>query len=358
MVMPNFRFGNGGSFVVPSVFIAPNNAAFGTSDFFGTITQDSGKIRFTRLVVDGQGFEHSTPNARVRFNVTLPTTGQVNVRLNFTSLVTRLDTYNSVGSIFVNGVISTDFAGPATHVSGTPHPAGTVISAIILTAGTHLVEVIMPYCASVDFTGIDIPVGASIATPTARVSKRGVFFGDSITHGFSSTRIRSHWPSLVAATEASQIINYGYGGRQLAPSDGTNAGNVGADFAVYLIGFNDFYPNGASTTTFKNNYKTLLGNFRTASTTAGKPVAPFYALTPFDAPSAYGGGGYAGNSPTIEAFRQAIRDAVTEQADPYVTIIEGLGAGMPTGSGNFPDGVHPNDTASATIATIIAGLIP
>ena len=352
-----YRFTRANAATRATVSIAPNNAAFSVSDFSGTITQDASKIRLTRSIVDGQGFEHCAPNARVRFTVTNATYSHVLIKLNYTSLVTRLDTYNGVGSVLIDGALSRDFDGPKAHVSGQPHPSGIVNVLIKVASGAHLIEVVMPYCASVDFVGVDIAATASISAASARVSKRGVFFGDSITHGFHSSRIRAHWPSLVAATELSQIINYGYGGRQLEVADGTTAGAMGCDYAVYLIGFNNFLPGGGSTTTFKNNYKTLLGNFRTASTAAGKPSAKFYAITPFDAPSATGSGAFAANSPTLEAFRQAIRDAITEQADANVVLVEGLAGGMPTGTSNFPDGIHPNDAASAVIAPIISGVI-
>jgi hypothetical protein len=357
MVMPNFLFGAGAAFVMATTTVPPNNAAFQVSDFYGTITQDAAKIRLTRLIVDGQGFEHCAPGARIRFSVTVAALSQVTVLLNYTGLVSRNDTYNDVGSIFINGAFSTDFYGPATHTPGQPHPTGAVNVSLFLAAGTHLVEVILPYCAAVDFAGVTIPVDASVSAPSARVSKKIIFFGDSITHGFNSSKIRLHWPFLVAETEAAQMIDYGYGGRGCNGTDGTVAGNAGADIAFYLIGFNNFYPGGGSLTDFKTQHKLVQSNFRTRSAVNSKATAPFYACTPFDAPAAYGGGLYAANSPTLEQFRQAIRDGITEQADAYVTLVEGLSAGMPTGSSKFPDGIHPNDAASAEIAPVVSGVV-
>ena len=356
-MLKNYKFTPALTAAPATVPVAPNNAIFGVTDFAGTTTKDASKIRLTRSISDGQGFENTAPNARIRFMVAHTEYSEVKLKFTYTGLVTRLDTYNAIGSVFVNDSWLMDFDGPAPHISGNPHPTGDVNVIARIGAGTYVIDIVFPYCASVDFKGVEFAASATFAAAPGRPSKKGVFFGDSITQGFNFTKARLNWADYVATAKASQIINYGYGGRVLTTADGTTAGAMGCDYAVYLIGFNNFLPGGGSTSTFKNNYKTLLGNFRTASTAAGKPNAKFYAVTPFDAPSAYGAGAYASNSPTLEAFRQAIRDAVTEKADGNVVLLEGLGAGMPTGSANFADGIHPNDVTRLLIGPTIAAQI-
>lgn len=334
-----------------TVSIAANDTNIGFTDYIGTLVRDSGKSRITRPIVDGQGFEHCAPGARARFKVTVTQRSQVIVIMNYTGLVTRTDVYNDIGSVYVNGAFFVDFQNPVAKV--TVPPVGTANISLILAPGAHDVEIIFPYCASVDFGGLLMPTGGALSSATARVTKKIVFFGDSITHGFNSTKIRSHWPFLVAEAESAQMLNLGYGGRALNTTDGTTAAAYGADIGVSLIGFNNFYPNGGSLATFQANDEALQANWYT-----GTPATPLYVMTPTYSTSDVGEGGlYDGNSPTLEQFRQARRDAVTARADATTTLIEGATGSMPTGSGNFPDGIHPNDAANITIASVVSAAI-
>lgn len=356
MICGLFRFARAATAVAADTFLAPNASAFGVTDLAGSFVQDAGKIRMTRPIAFS-GFEHAAPGARVRFQIYNPDHSKLVVKLAYTGLVTRNDVYNDVGSIFVDGAPYSDFAGPAGWTSGNPHPIGNIDVPLVVGVGTHVVEVIMPYSASVDFKGIEYPSGSIVSAAPPRPTTRGLFLPDSISQGFNSSMIRKHWTFLLAEAKGAQHLNLGYGGREMVAGDGTVAGGFGADWVIDMAGANNFIANGQSTTTYKNNYKLRLGNFRTATAAAGKPNATYYAVTSFDMPAALGGGGYAGNSPALESFRGATRTAVTEQADAHVVLIEGLGAGMPTGLSNFPDGVHSGDLGSAALAPALAGQI-
>lgn len=341
-----------GDYIEATVPIAADDSRVSFTDYEGTLARDSAKSRITRTIVLS-GFEHCAPGARARFKVTVTQRSQVIVKTNYTGLVTRLDTYNDIGSVFVDGAFYVDFSNPAGHVSGQPHPTGVVETSIIVEPGSHDIEVIFPYCASMDFVGITMPAGGALSSATARVSKKIVYFGDSITHGFNSTKIRLHWPFLHASAEGAQMINVGYGSRGLVNTDATVAAATGADIGISLIGFNVFYPNGGSLATFQSNDEALQANWY-----AGAPGKPLYIMTPTYSTSDVGEGGtYDGNSPTLEQFRQARRDAVTARADPTTTLIEGATGSMPTGSGNFPDGIHPNDAANITIASAVGAAV-
>jgi lysophospholipase L1-like esterase len=345
------------SYAAATVPVTPDNAAFGASDLAGTASVNSSRIRLTRSTTDAVGYQHAAPGARVRFRVTLAAPGQVVINLQYTGLITRNDTYEPDGCVLVDGAVRQTFTGPSKGPSD-PHPVAGVTVTLSLLAGAHTVEIIFPYCASIDFEGVSIPTGASVSAAPARPTKRGVFFGDSITHGFNADNPQTSWPYLTAAAESAQILNHGYGSRQLQPVDGTTCGSFGADFGVYLIGYNNFTPGGGSLATFETNYEALLNNFRAASTTAGKPNAPLYVITPLWSSNDTGNGGpLVGNSPTLEQFRQAIRDAVADVADPLVTLVEGRGAGMPSGLSEIIDGVHPGPLGAAKIVTVVSGVI-
>lgn len=341
-----------------TVAASPNNPAIAYSDYAATVPATPLAARFLRPIVDGQGFEHAAPGARGRVAVTMAATGQVIVNLRYTGLVTRVDAYNDVGSIYVNGVYRGDFVCPVAKGPSDPHPVADVAVSVILTSGISVVEWVLPYCASVDFTGLQVPATASIATPSARPSKRFVVFGDSRAHGFSVSRQIESWTHKMGVLNGAQILNLGYGGRQIDRADATIAGGYGAAGAVYLAGYNNFYPNGASLSAMQAEYQAVITNYRTAVTAAGFSTSKLVMLSDLDAPNAYGAGIYAGNSPTLQQFRDTLAAAVTAVADPYCTFLSGNTGGMPTGIGSFPDGVHPNDAASTTIAALVAAVIP
>ena len=335
-----------------TVFYDVLDQRFQPSDFTGTVTRASQVLRITApLPMDG--FENCAPGARVRWRVTMAGAGQMEVCVRYTGLVTRNDAYLPIAPVLIDGVQTGRFV-QTKALPATPHPVGDVVLVMTVPPGQHDIELVMPTCASMDMKYIRLPPDAVLNAMPARPSKRLVVFGDSRAHGFNASSPNIAWPYRLAELKGAQIVNIGRGGRQVTASDGTIAGAVGADAGVYLCDFNDFYPNGANLTTWGAAYRAVASNFRTASIAAGKPFSRLYMLTSLDAPAALAGGTYAANSPTLEAFRARARVEIAALADPYTSIIEGLGGGMPTGIGQFSDGVHPDDAAHATIASVLA----
>ncbi len=332
MVSPLF-VGSGAAPAQTLTPIAPNDASISTSDFCA-VSVDANRIRFTRPIVDGQGFETANPGARVRFrtNATL-----IRVRLQYTNLVTRLDTYNGVGYVLVDGVYWQSFnrvqgaAGPASFLIGLP-------STLLRT-----IEIVMPYCASVDFLGIDLPPGATLSAAAARPATRYVAIGDSITHGFVGSEVRQTWPTLLAASKGWQLINCGYGGRQCVASDGAVAAALAPTVATYLIGYNNFYPQ-VPLATFKTAYKSFLAQFRAAA-----PLVKLYCITPLYTPNTFG-------PLTIENYRQQIRDAITETGSALNILVEGLPLASNDAT-SFPDNVHPGDSGALQIANALSSVV-
>ena len=331
--MPNFLYSGGVSAVVAVDFYAPNNANITTSDFC-IVSTDSNKTRFTRPTIDGQGFEFAAPGARVRFATN---SANITVHLNYTNLIIRQDTYNGIGVVLSNGAQVGTFdraIGAAGQIT-----ANVSFSSIAL----RNIEIVFPYCASVDFLGIDLDVGASLQAATARSAVRYVAIGDSITHGFSVSNIAQEWAYKLAVAKGWQMINHGYGGRQTEAADGTTLGNLAPTVATYLIGYNNFYPQ-TPLASFKAEFKAFINNFRAINTTA-----KLHCITPFWSPNSFG-------SLTLEMYRQQIRDALTELANTKNVLIEG--EALATNSvTRFPDSVHPNDLGSSEIAANIAALV-
>lgn len=312
---------------------APNAANVAYSDY-SAVAVSGASARFSRYNDPySQGYETANPGARVRISTD---SSRVDFRLQYTNLVTRMDVYNGVGAVLVNGALFQTFnraqgaAGPLT------------VSLDFGSTAVRLVELLMPYCASVDFLGVDILSTASLSAPAARPATRYVAVGDSITHGFFASHGFLSWPQRLAAAKGWQAINMGYGGHQALPLVVQAAAGLSPSIGTYLIGYNNF---GAQTplATFKANFKSAVQNWRAAA-----PLAKLYCITPTWSPNT--------NTLTLEQYRQQIRDGLTELADPLSILVEGLPLAANSTSA-FPDSVHPNDAASADIATALASVV-
>lgn len=317
--------------------VAPNSAAISQSDYCSITTKDATKVRLSRPIVDGQGFDTCNPEARIARFVTDSKT--VVLRINFTGLVTRADTYNGIGWVLVNGVKTQSF--------NTGQAIGSTVSlSVPLSFGSNVnrtFEVLCPYCASIDFIGVTIEATASISPAASRPTTKLVCAGDSITHGFWATDESVSWPTLLAASKGYSIVNLGYGGRICYPTEGTTLGNLSPSVACYLIGYNDFASQEALAT-FKANYITYINNFRALC-----PAVKLYCITPTWTATVL--------AIPIESYRQQIRDALTTLGNPLNVLVEGTSL-TTGGAGSFnADGIHPNDTGSAEIAAALATIV-
>lgn len=331
------RSGNGVPYtppVAPSQVVYPDNANVGYSDY-AILSATHASARFTRYADPyGQGFDYCAPGARVRMR---SNSRMVFVNLRYTNLVTRADVYNGTGAILVNGTIYQTF----TRAQGA---AGNLTVPIDFgSQARRTVEVVMPYCASVDFLSFSIDATAVLEPPPPRPVTRCVLVGDSITQGFFASRVDLSWPYLFAASQGAQLVNMGYGSHQVLPAVVQAAAGLSPTIGLYLIGYNEFaHQNDPAT--MKATYKTALTNWRAAA-----PAAKLYCITPTYSPNVL--------SIPLESYRQAIRDALTELADPLNILVEG--AALATNdSVRFPDGVHPSDLGSAEIAANLLTAIP
>jgi hypothetical protein len=297
-------------------------------------------ISFLRPTSDGQGFEFATPGARVRFSTV---SRRIDILLEYTNLVTREDTYNGVGAVYADGVLIGTFnrgQGPASEI---------LFSKIFDNDNDRLIEVVMPYCASVAFKGAYVRSGAAFTAPSARNLPKYLALGDSITQGFNATAHHLHWPSRLAEAKGWRLFNHGYGGRGCVATDGNIAASVLPDVATYLIGFNDYYPD-VGLGPFRTAYDGFLANFRSSTS------CPLFCITPTWTEYAPGEGPVDPDSDPIEDYRQVIRDAVADFADPDITVIEGEALATNNVT-HFPDGIHPNDAASEQIAAALNSVV-
>jgi len=347
----------------PPVVYQPSNTFIQASDYTGTLTRDSTKLRITRAIdTSPQGdtsvFKATVPGGRFRFGVRSTVASLTTITLNYTGLVQRNDTYNPIGSVYIDGVFVADFTNSTAWSPGSPHPINAVSVGVIVVAGDHTVEIMLPYDASVDMGTVSLASTQTLIAPSARTTQKCVFMLDSIAQGFNSSRIRNHFTTIICTNKDWQQINLGYGGRQIIPSDFTVAGSVGAQRCLSTGGINNVI-GGDSPASIKALYKTSISNYRSAATTAGVPTSRLYIGVPFYTEYApLPGATLSDKLATVAAARQAIRDAITEMADPYVTLIESASSPFPTTvSGLDADKLHVIDSGSEVIAAAFTAVM-
>lgn len=349
MSLPNFLFG--AKDVTPELvgdFYAPDDADIETSDGFDPVVT-AAAITFTRPLSDAQGFAYANPGARVRFTTN---STRVQIVLRYTNLVTRLDTYNSVGAVYADGALVDTFS----RFQGA---AGIVVADVYLgAAASRLIEIVMPYCASVDFEGVYVDTGATFSAPAARPTEALIAVGDSITHGFNGSAGHLGWVFGVAAALDVQGFNLGYGGRVAIAADGTAAGDAAAPFGadgriVYMIGVNDCV-NGVALATFKTAVATFVTNARAAA-----PSAKIILLTPLycAAVEAVNVASYPSQIATLASYRSKIVEVETDSADANLFVVNGLSVMTNSTSSLASDQVHPNDTGLAEVIANLPALL-
>lgn len=328
-----------------AVPVLPNAPGIEITDFAGTVTQDASKIRLLRPIADDNGYAHVAPGARIRLGVASPVRHAFILTMRFTSMVTRRDSYNPVGSIFVDGALSRDFTGPGSWTINTPHPAGDVEIPLVVEAGVRTVEIVLPYLASVDLIGITRAAEASIIAPSARTTDRTVFVGDSIVQGFNAPMMRKHWTFLLCEAAGWQHINLGYGGRDLRAPDLGIAAAVGAARTITDYGINDGFQ-GTSSAVMQAKAEAALAAFR-----QGDAAQLLYWINIFDCT-------HSALLTPAATLRTAIAAAFAANAGARDVLIPGGTAnGLPAAS-ESPDLIHPTDLMSIKIAATLRGLIP
>lgn len=337
----------------PTKEIAPNHPLVQVTDHAGEVEITSTYIKLTRVIDSGvvnDNFRAASPGARVRVSLNMANAGEVLLKVEYTGLLTRVDTHLNGASILVNGEVYLDFNNTASWTSGQPHPVQSKSIPIILGPGNHLIELIWPTGASMNYRGLTVPFSATPIASAPRPTEVGAFVGDSITHGYTVDYFRLTWVYQLAELLGTQYWDCGYGGRQLYPQDLQQIGALNPDYGVYLILFNNFYPGGANLTELQASYVDAIEYWL-----AENPGKPLNCITPFYSTSDAGQGGlFDGNIPTLEQIRQVPRNAVLEVGNPLVTKIEGASGGMPASPSFFnADGIHPANNFGAAAAPVL-----
>lgn len=324
-------------------FIALNDANITVSDYATIAQQTATALRFSRPITDGNGFQNSAPGARVSFT---SNTTRLRITVTWNALVTRNDPDYlikdalSVGAITVNGTRIGTF-----NSSNSYNTVSTQQFEFRLATGSKTVAIIWPYWTGMTLNAIEIDQTATVGTVSRPASKLATC-GDSITHGSASTSGDLIWPVQLAALENLQLVNFANGGAVAVAADATTAltsgGAAGTTKVTYMIGYNNFFAQ-TPLATFQTAVQGWITNAR-----AALPSAAIHVISPIFSPNT--------NTITLAQYRTAVQNAELAAGDANTFYIDGLSI-MTNNTNRLSDGVHPNDTGAAEIATNLAALI-
>jgi lysophospholipase L1-like esterase len=238
---------------------------------------------------------------------------------------------------------------PTQLAPGSPAQSVNVTLAFASTT-SRLIEIVWPYGASVSFLGIDVDSTAPVLTQVPpRPPGPLLVLGDSFTQGFYSTGIGGTWPFALTQAKGWQLINGGYGGRIVVPSDAPllAPSTINPRAITYLIGYNDFAEQ-EPLATFYANYTAYINNLRIAN-----PSTVIYCITPLW--TSYTAAGYGGTN-ELESYRQQIRNSLAAINNPLNVLVEGESL-VTNSSAYFYDGIHPNDAGLQQLVTALAAII-
>ena len=303
----------------------------------------TGVARFDRLMDNTQGYRWDAPGARIRFR-----TDSASVEVQLIYSASHIGpARNSIGFYRIDG--NADAAWRFTRPKGATLPCEDALRLPLPVptpaAGDqsrfHDYELILPYGDSVELKGIAVAPGARWESPAVRPAMRWVAFGDSVTHGFTSSAVVHSYPFQVGERQKWEVINAGIGGRGCMASDGALLAEMDAAVFSIAIGVNN-WQGGTELGAFHANMKGLLERVL-----KGRQHARIYVITPLWVASSWHP---AGAKYPLENYRAVIRDVVAELSAERLHVIEG-----PTLIDADPalfDGVavHPNDAGFAQMA--------
>ena len=346
--------GAGGSGGGAGAFIQPRDTRIVATDLAGTWTRIATDASAKRPISDGQGYEYASPGARLTFAVTADAASTITASLLYTGLITRPDTYNPVGTVFV-GDTARDFTCPVGKAASTdPHPVANLDLPIAIPKGTSIVSILFPIAASLNLTSIALPAGVTMnaAPVSSRPTAVIVGAGDSTTHGLGKTSIRTTWLYLLTKATGRQMASLGYGGRQAVASDGTAAGRAAAAFGAnaiitYSIGINDCI-GGVSLAAFKASVAGFITNAR-----AEAPLAKIVVISAFYCPAieAIDNARYPKQIAPASSYRTQSQQAASESTAGNVSFVDGTTLITNSNDRFNGDLVHANDLGDNEIAT-------
>jgi hypothetical protein len=334
-----------GNLTVGYDLYSPLTAAFTISDFQNIVERSATTLEFGRSIVENNRERFASPGTRVSFQ-----TNATDLKLNLywnAEIYNVLDptgttippVVNNIGAVLENG---TEIG---TFTWNTPLTPGYTTNIFGLTSGNKTISIVWPYAGGLELKSVELNPGSSITAASVPSTKIAVG-GDSISQGFSSTKVTTTWPYLLRNLQNKQVINLANAGT-VCEAEHANAlqGLTAIDAVIYMIGFND-YAAQTPVNTFKNNVIQWIEN---GYGHQGYSGGTFYISSTIYSTFPTPGGGI-----TLGSYRQAVSEAVdaTKISLDATNIVYVDGLSLMTNSSDRLDGtVHPNDLGASEIAT-------
>lgn len=317
------------------------------SDYVEKTTTPDGFVRFDRILeMAGRGYRWDSPGTRVRFRTD---SRRVVARLRYSEKHISPSARAPIGLYLVDGHTQEGWTfESAAKAVLRPVEEVAVTFQVPDAAGFHEYTLVLPYGDSVDFGGLAVDEGAKFAEPTPRPALRYVAFGDSITHGFTATRVDRTYPYLLAESRGWQLINMGYGGRTAHATDGEVIRDRAPGLVTVLLGGNE-WQGGVEPVTYRANMRGLITGLREQY-----PAVPVYVITPLWVSANWKP---ARARFDLERYREELRSLAKELADPALHLVEGPALIDHDERFFDPILVHPNDAGFAQMAARLSAQI-
>lgn len=240
---------------------------------------------------------------RIRFKTASPT-----IDLSFT----KREGGGTIGAspssgftVFVNGVAKSTYSNLSFTIT---HPNPGIESTF---------EVSLPNLWAVDFTGMQLADGYSLAVLENLNKPVYVSIGNSITHGTGQyVSSAKTYPFILANKMGWDLHNIAVAGSTLGWAIALNLKGQKVDVITLKIGFNDWKYTKTDLTTKQKEYAKLLDSLR-----AFQPSAKIYCISPIFSSDASGAAPYS-----LADFRTMVDELVTArmQTDPLLCLIKGI----------------------------------
>lgn len=308
------------------------------------LEQSATALQGERAIAAGLNYRGSNPGAHIAFRTN---SRWLDVQAIFNRVAVRDDNaIDDFAEVTVDGVTAATWTGSATAQRPRRVKQRVTLGA---SQAWRTVRVICPYGDGMVIEGLEVEAGADYEAATAAPAKIYVGVGDSITHGYNSTKPSAGWLWKLGEAKTARVLNMGIGGQIANAAHAADAAAaIAADGAnatlIWMIGVNDCLQQRAVAT-----YKAALADGITQMRSAA-PSAPIVMLAPFWCPNA------EALTIPLDSYRTAMQEAVSETAAGNVTFVNGKSA-FTNDSTDIADGVHPGDTKNAAAATWLAGQI-
>ncbi len=210
------------------------------------------------------------------------------------------------------------------------------IRVVLRDRAAHDVELIWPYDKPMEIIGRRVADDRVVSgkAPKARPAKLLVTAGDSLTQGFAVDTMGDQWAYLLARDIGYRLVNQGYAGRTLVPSDGAVYGAEGGTITTFMILANDVSAHTPLATVTHRLNAFWAGFF------AAHPDGKNAKLLMISQPWMEAGDGGVPVSQAGSEYRAAMKSAVAAASAAYPNLRYQSGLDLSNGPGTTTDGTH------------------